>query len=168
MSEFTPGPSGPYGQPAQQPVQSRPVLASYRTYEEAQRAVDFLSDRKFAVENLGIVGNDLKIAETVLGRLTYGRSAAGGLATGAWFGLFVGLLVGLFSASDSSWVAIMLAGLVYGAVFGTLFGLVAFALTGGRRDFTSRRQIIASTYDVVCSWAKLEEARGILAQMPAA
>jgi hypothetical protein len=150
-----------------QPVQSRPLLATYRSYEEAQHAVDWLSDQKFPVENLGIVGNDLKIAETVLGRLTYGRAAAGGVATGAWFGLFVGLLVGLFAGSDSSWVAIMIAGLLYGAVFGALFGLVAFALTGGRRDFTSRKQIIATSYDVVCTWGKLDEAKALLAQMPA-
>ena len=166
MSQFSPFGQGPPGQPPRQPVQSRPLLASYRTYEEAQRAVDYLSDEKFPVENLGIIGNDLKIAETVLGRLTYGRAAAGGLASGAWFGLFVGLLLGLFAGSKYSWVAIMLAGLLYGAVFGAMFGLGAFALTGGRRDFTSRKQIVATTYDVVCTWGKLDEAKAILAQMP--
>ena len=124
-------------------------------------------DQKFAVENLGIVGNDLKIAETVLGRLTYGRAAVGGLGTGAWFGLFVGLLLGIFSNSGSSWFAIMLAGLLYGAVFGALFGVVAYALTGGRRDFTSRKQIVATSYDVVCTWGKLDEVKALLAQMPA-
>jgi hypothetical protein len=149
-----------------QPVQSRPLLATYRTYEEAQYAVDWLSDQKFPVENLGIVGNDLKIAETVLGRLTYGRAAAGGLASGAWFGLFVGLLLGLFAGSGSSWIAIMFAGLVYGAIFGAAFGLGAYALTGRRRDFTSRKQIVATSYDVVCTWVKLEEAKALLAQMP--
>ncbi len=153
--------------PVPQPVQSRPLLATYRTYEEAQHTVDWLSDQKFAVESLGIVGNDLKIAETVLGRLTYGRAAAGGVATGAWFGLFVGLLLGLFASSGSSWVTIMFAGLVYGAIAGALFGVVAFALTGGRRDFTSRKQIIATSYDVVCTWGKLDEAKALLAQMPA-
>ena len=51
-------------------------------------------------------------------------------------------------------------GLLYGALFGVVFGLVAFALTGGRRDFTSRSQIVATTYDVVCTWGKLEEAQG--------
>jgi len=102
----------------------------------------------------------------VLGRLTYGRAAAGGLASGAWFGLFVGLLLGLFAGSKYSWVAIMLAGLLYGAVFGAMFGLGAFALTGGRRDFTSRKQIVATTYDVVCTWGKLDEAKAILARMP--
>jgi hypothetical protein len=166
MSQFSPFGSGTPSQPGQQPVQSRPLLASYRTYEEAQRAVDYLSDEKFAVENLGIVGNDLKIAETVLGRLTFGRAGAGGLASGAWFGLFVGLLLGLFAGSRTSWLAIMLAGLAYGAVFGALFGLGAFALTGGRRDFTSRKQIVANSYDVVCTWGKLDQAKALLAQMP--
>jgi hypothetical protein len=168
MSQFSPFGSATPGQPPQQPVQSRPLLASYRTYEEAQRSVDYLSDQKFPVENLGIVGNDLKIAETVLGRLTYGRAAAGGIASGAWFGLFVGLLLGLFAGSRYSWLAIMLAGLLYGAVFGALFGLGAFALTGGRRDFTSRKQIVATTYDVVCTWGKLDAAKALLAQMPEA
>src|SRR5436190_23983398 len=128
------------GQEGVQPVQNRPVVASYTAYEEAQRAVDYLSDRKFAVEHLGIVGRDLKMVETVTGRLTYGRAALGGRATGAWFGIFVGLLLGLFAGSTSSWLTIMLFGLLYGAVFGALFGLVAYALTGGRRDFTSRSQ----------------------------
>src|SRR5436309_11850412 len=165
MSQDPSGYGRPVRQDGMQPAENRPVVASYPTYEEAQRAVDYLSDRKFAVENLGIVGRDLKMVETVTGRLTYGRAALGGLATGAWFGIFVGLLLGLFAGSTSSWLTIMLFGLLYGAVFGALFGLVAYALTGGRRDFTSRSQILATTYDVVCTWQRLEEARSLLAEM---
>lgn len=153
------------GQQGQQPVQNRPVVVSYKTYEQAQRAVDFLSDNKFAVENVGIVGTDLKMAETVLGRLTWGRAIAGGLASGAWFGSFVGLLLGLFAKSGTSSLGLVLFGLVYGAIFGAIFGVVRYALSGGRRDFTSRSQIIATTYDVVCSWPKLEEAKAVLARM---
>jgi hypothetical protein len=153
------------GQQGQQPVQNRPLVASYKTYEEAQRAVDFLSDNKFAVENVGIVGTDLKMAETVLGRLTWGRAIAGGLAAGAWFGSFVGLLLGLFAKSGTSAVGLIVFGLVYGAIFGAIFAVVRYALSGGRRDFTSRSQIVASTYDVVCSWTKLEEAKAVLARI---
>src|SRR5664279_286141 len=147
------------GQQGQQPVQNRPMVASYKTYAEAQRAVDFLSDNKFPVENVGIVGSDLKMAETVLGRLDWGRAAAGGVASGAWFGVFVGLLLSLFAKSGTSSLGLVLVGLLFGAVFGLIFGVVGYALTGGRRDFTSRSQIVASTYDVVCSWPKLEEAK---------
>ena len=162
MSQF----GTPAGAAGVQPVQQRPVVASYPTYEEAQRAVDYLSDQKFAVENLGIVGRDLKMVETVTGRLTWGRAALGGLGTGAWFGLFVGLLLGIFASSSSGWLTLLLFGLLYGAVFGLIFGLIAYAFTGGRRDFTSRSQIVATTYDVVCTWQRLEEAKGVLAGMP--
>ena len=165
MSQFSA--AGLPGQQGQQPVQNRPLVATYRTYEEAQRAVDFLSDEKFPVENVGIVGSDLKMAETVLGRLTWGRAAAGGVASGAWFGLFVGLLLGLFAKSGTSSLGLVLFGLVVGALFGLVFGVVGYALTGGRRDFTSRSQIVATTYDVVCSWPKLEEAKAVLARMDA-
>lgn len=153
------------GQQGMQPVQNRPLVASYKTYVEAQRAVDFLSDNKFPVENVGIVGTDLKMVETVLGRLTWGRAAAGGVASGAWFGAFVGLLLSLFAKSGTSSFGLIIAGLLFGAVFGCVFGLVGYALTGGRRDFTSRSQIIATQYDVVCSWTKLEEAKGVIARM---
>lgn len=165
MSQFSP--SNLPGQQGQQPVQNRPLLASYKTYAEAQRAVDFLSDNKFPVENVGIVGSDLKMAETVLGRLTWGRAIAGGLASGAWFGMFVGLLLGLFAKSGTSSFELILFGLFYGALFGAVFGAVGYALSGGRRDFTSRSQIVATTYDVVCSWPKLEEAKAVLARLEA-
>ena len=61
-------------------------LAVYDTYEQAQRAVDHLSDEAFPVENLLIVGTDLKRVERVTGRLTWGRVAAAGAITGLWFG----------------------------------------------------------------------------------
>ncbi len=163
MSQFS-SPNPP-GQQGQQPVQIRPLVARYTTYEDAQRAVDFLSDNKFPVENVGIVGSDLKMAETVLGRLTWGRAALSGLGSGAWFGAFVGLIISLFTTSTTNTVALVLACMAYGAVFGVIFGAVGYALTGGRRDFKSRSQIVATTYDVVCSWARLEEAKSVLAGM---
>ena len=72
------------------------VLASYQTYEQAQRAVDYLSDEKFPVQNVAIVGTDLRMVERVTGRLSYPRVALAGAASGAYLGLFVGLLLSLF------------------------------------------------------------------------
>ena len=40
----------------QEQTNQRELVASYRTYAEAQRAVDFLSDQRFPVERLSIVG----------------------------------------------------------------------------------------------------------------
>src|ERR1700710_1507175 len=79
-------------------------VGSYDGYEQAQAAVDFLSDEKFPVENVTIIGTDLRMVEKVTGRLTRGRAIAVGAAGGAWWGLFVGLLLGIFSTSGAGWV----------------------------------------------------------------
>ncbi len=43
----------------------RRVIASYDSYAEAQRAVDYLSDNSFPVERLSIVAEDLRFVEQV-------------------------------------------------------------------------------------------------------
>jgi len=136
-------------------------IAAYPTYLEAQKAVDHLSDSAFAVQNVTIVGTDLKMVERVTGRLTYSRVAIAGLASGAWFGLFVGLLLSLFAPADSAGVAILPA-VAIGAAFGILFSVISYAFTGGRRDFTSSSQIVASTYALLCAGESAHQARAIL------
>ena len=140
-------------------------VGSYGTYAEAQRAVDYLADQRFPVENVTIVGSDLQMVERVLGRLSWGRAAGAGAATGAWFGLFVGILLSIFASESTSFLVLALSGLLYGAVFGIIFGLISYALTGGRRDFTSRSQIVAGRYDVLCQHQKAEQARDLLAKL---
>ena len=112
------------------------TVARYADYPSAQRAVDFLSDNGFPVERTAIVGTNLRLVETVLGRLTIGRAAMAGAASGAWFGLFIGFLFTLFSGS--AWWAVLSARSIIGAIWGAVFGAIAHGLTGGRRDFTSR------------------------------
>ena len=46
------------------------ILATYDTYAEAQKAVDFLSDEGFPVQHVSIVGSDLRMVENVMVRLT--------------------------------------------------------------------------------------------------
>ena len=124
-------------------------VGSYDSYEQAQAAVDYLSDEKFPVENVTIIGSDLRMIEKVTGRLTTGRAVAAGAAAGAWWGLFVGLLLGIFSADGGAWVGTVLGGLLIGLAFGAAFGGMGYAATRGRRDFTSTSKIVASRYDVM-------------------
>jgi hypothetical protein len=70
------------------------TVATYGSYAEAERAVDFLSDREFPVERVAIVGTGLKTVEQVAGRLTTARAALAGAAQGAMIGLLFGLLLG--------------------------------------------------------------------------
>ena len=103
-------------------------VGSYDSYEQAQAAVDYLSDEKFPVENVTIIGSDLRQIEKVTGRLTTGRAIAAGAAGGAWWGLFVGLLLGIFSTNGGAWIGSVLTGLLIGLVFGA-----AVRLDGLRR-----------------------------------
>lgn len=141
------------------------VVASYDTYADAQRAVDFLSDEQFPVEKVSIVGTDLRMVENVVGRLTRGRAAVAGVASGAYFGLFVGLLLGLFAPEGGAFLGSVLLGVTVGAVFGAVFGFIGHAMTGGRRDFASRSKIVSTRYDIVCTWAEADRAREVLARM---
>ena len=78
------------------PPAARTTVATYGSYREAERAVDFLSDREFPVERAAIVGTGLKTVEQIAGRLTTGRAALLGAGQGAMIGLLFGLLFGLF------------------------------------------------------------------------
>lgn len=147
------------------PATGLPV-GSFATYVEAQRAVDFLSDEKFHVEAVTIVGSNLQMVERVTGRLSWGRSALSGMVSGLWFGLLVGILLSSFTNnSDRSTAATIGGALIYGAVFGAIFGLASYASSGGRRDFTSRSQIVAGHYDVLCDSRTADQAREILARL---
>src|SRR3954470_13162705 len=106
-------------------------LGIFDRYEDAQRAVDYLSDQEFPVENCMIVGTELKQVERVTGRLTYARAALAGAASGAWTGLLIGILLSLFATGSNAWAAIA-TGLLIGVAFGLAFGLAGYAATGGR------------------------------------
>lgn len=140
------------------------TVASYGTYLEAQHAVDHLADKEFPVQNVTIVGTDLRMVERVTGRLTYSRVAVAGLASGAWFGLFVGLLLSLFSSPDGAWLPILPA-MAIGAAFGILFSVISYAFAGGKRDFTSASQIVAGAYSLLCAPDAAHRARGLLAEI---
>ncbi|ACQ81157.1 conserved hypothetical protein [Beutenbergia cavernae DSM 12333] len=139
-------------------------VASYATYLEAQQAVDFLSDREFAVQNVTIVGSDLRMVERITGRLTYPRVAGAGALSGAWFGIFVGLLLGLVMGQNL--LLVLLPAMAIGAAFGMLFGVVSYSFTGGKRDFTSSSQVVANRYSLLCLPERAGEARALLAEAP--
>ena len=138
------------------------VLGTYDTYLEAQAVVDRLAKADFEVKQVSIVGNDLKTVERVTGKLTYGRAALAGAASGAWFGLFFGILLILFSPTPQ--FALVAAAALIGAGFGMLLGLVGYAINRRRRDFSSTHQVIASNYQIIVSAELLAKALQVLAQ----
>ena len=124
------------------------VVATFTKYEDAQRAVDHLSDEGFPVENVSIIGHDIRTVENVSGRLTNGRAAARGLVSGIWFGVAIGILLGFF-VPGVNFLGVVIAGVVFGAIWGALFGFLGHAATRGQRDFSSVKTMEAGRYEVL-------------------
>jgi hypothetical protein len=139
------------------------VLGTYDTYDAAQEVVDRLARAEFPVKQVAIVGSDLRTVERVTGKMTYGRAALAGAASGAWFGLFIGLLLFIFTPSQDS-VLYVGAAVLIGAGFGMLFGIVSYALNRRRRDFTSTHQVIAGKYEIMIDPALTIRAQELLAR----
>jgi hypothetical protein len=136
-------------------------VGSFATYEEAQRAVDYLADHEFPVGDVTIVGVDLMLVERVIGRLTWGRVLGSGAASGVWMGLFVGALLAYFNHYASA----LIVGVVAGVLFSVVFAALSYALTRGRRDFTSASQLVAGRYDVLSQPRNAERAKDMLAKL---
>ncbi len=138
----------------------------YDYYLQAQRVVDYLSDRQFPVQNVALVGTDLKSVERVTGRLTRAKAAAAGALSGLWIGLFVGIAFSLFS--NHGQLGFLITTPLLGAVFMLVWSQIGFtaATRGGTRDFTSASQIVATKYEVLVEHGVAEQARDLLAAMP--
>lgn len=133
-------------------------LVELSSYADAQDLVDFLSDNKFPVNNVRIVGLGVHSVEQVLRRKTNGSAALQGAASGAWFGVLMGLLLALF-VPGQAWLTMVLAAVAFAAVWGALFGFISHWLTRGKRDFSSVKVLEATTYEVQVAAEHLAEAR---------
>ncbi len=131
-------------------------------HEDAQRAVDILSDKQFPVQNCLIVGTELRQLERVTGRLTWGRVLVGGALSGVWLGLFVGLIFALFDAGNNP-LAVVTSTVLFGAVFGLVWAALGYAMTRGRRDFTSVSRIVPGRFEILVEHRFAQQAREILA-----
>jgi len=125
-------------------------LGVYEQYVKAQHAVDYLADQGFPVQNVEIVGTELRSVERITGRLTRGKLAAAGAPSGFWIGLFVGIAFDLFSNQNQ--LGFLLTTPLLGALFGLAWSQLGYstATRRGSRDFASPNQIVAP--NTKCSW----------------
>jgi hypothetical protein len=140
-------------------------LGVYDHYADAQKAVAFLSDEGFPVQNVLIVGTDLKQVERVTGRLTTPRVLMAGAASGAWLGLLVGLLLGIF-VKGGAYFATVLTGVMLGVLFGAVWALIGYAATRGQRDFSSITKVVPGRFEVLTEHNLLAQGQELLARLP--
>lgn len=141
-------------------------IAVYDDYAQAQKSVDFLADRSFPVDQVMIVGTDLKRIERVTGRLTWSKVAVGGILSGLWLGAFVGLVFVLFT--NEPLLQVLTSTVFIGATFGMVWALIGYAATRGQRDFSSVTQVVATRYEVLVENKHAGQARELLAGLPGA
>jgi hypothetical protein len=139
----------------------------YNSYADAQKAVDYLADEKFEVQNLAIVGTDLKSVERVLGRRNWGTVVTQGMQSGISTGLLVALVMLIF-ARPGSFLILLATSLAIGIALGIGFSAAAYAMSRGKRDFTSITQTVATKYEVLCEHKVAAQAREMLQGMPGA
>lgn len=140
-------------------------LGEFDHYEDAQAAVDFLSDKGFPVQNLLIVGTDLRLVERVVGRRTWGRVLLQGAFSGITTGIILGLLFMLVLGGDNP-LPLLVMGLLLGIVMGVLTAGLGYSFTQGKRDFDSMSQTIAGKYEVLVEHKMAQQAKEMLATMP--
>ncbi|WP_240038257.1 general stress protein [Actinomyces procaprae] len=139
-------------------------VASFTTYAEAQHAVDSLSDSGFPVQYLAIIGTDLRQVERITGRMSWGRAVANGAMSGLWIGLFFGAMM-LLLGPNSGTGTVLIAAVFMGVIWGMIFQVISYAVTRGKRDFTSISQVVASRYSIIASQMAAEAAHA-LADIP--
>lgn len=139
----------------------------YGTYDEAQRVVDFLADARFPVENLCIVGTELRSIERVLGRRSWGTVLGAGVQSGLSTALIVTVIMALFGQGENL-LGLFLTALVIGIVIGVLMSAFGYWMSRGRRDFRSVSQTMATKYEVLAEHKVANQARDLINTMPGA
>ncbi len=126
------------------------------TFEDYAAAVDYVEKlvaNDFPVQQIAIVGKNLRSVERVRNRINQGRVALSGAITGSWIGFLFALVAPVGTTGDSAALpaittSTFLAPVLIGAGVGTILNVVRFSLAKNKRSFASQSMIIASEYQV--------------------
>lgn len=150
------------GPNVQSPRDIGETIASYDDYEAAQKAVGRLIDAEIPAREISIVWANLRLVETVTGRLGYGRAAWSGALNGAMLGLLFGAVYTLLSPEAS--LQLLVGFMLVGTALGMLMQLLSYRLVRRRRDYSSATRPVADHYDVAVQTGHAARARDVLGE----
>lgn len=136
------------------------TVATFPTYEAAQKAVSSLIASDVPAREIAIVGKGLRSVERVTGRLGYAAAARSGAINGVLLGLFFSAIVVLGTPSVP--IQVFVGVLFVGIAIGMLLSIVTYSFVRRRRDFASVTQVTADSYEIAVSAGAIQRARQIL------
>lgn len=148
------------GRPPQGRESVGPAVASFPSYEAAQKAVSTLIAADIPARDIAIVGQDLRSIERVTGRLGYASAARSGAINGLLLGLLFSaiLVIGSPSVPIQAFVGVLFVGIA----IGMLLSIITYSLVRRRRDFASVMQVVADRYEVTVASGSVHKARQVL------
>lgn len=135
-------------------------IASFPTYEQAQKAVSSLIAGEVPARDIAIVGSGLRSIERITGRLGYATAARSGALNGLMLGLLFAFIfvLGMPTVQISAFIGVLLVGMALGMIL----SLGTYSIVRRRRDFASVMQVAADHYDVCVAPSSVQKARGIV------
>ena len=135
-------------------------IASFPTYEQAQKAVSTLIAGEVPARDIVIVGSGLRSIERITGKLGYATAARSGALNGLMLGLLFAFIfvLGTPTVQISAFIGVLLVGMA----LGMLLSLGTYSIVRRRRDFASVMQVAADHYDVCVASSSAQKARGIV------
>jgi hypothetical protein len=136
------------------------TVASFPTYEAAQKAVSSLIAGDVPARDIAIVGQGLRSVERVTGRLGYASAARSGAINGLLLGLLFSaiLVIGSPTVPIQAFVGVLFVGIA----IGMLLSIITYSFVRRRRDYASVMQVVADHYEVTVTAAGIHRARQIL------
>jgi hypothetical protein len=142
------------------------TVASFPSYEGAQKAVSTLIAGEVPARDIAIVGQGLRSVERVTGRLGYAAAARSGAINGVLLGLLFSaiLVIGSPSVPIQAFVGVLFVGIA----IGMLLSIVTYSFVRRRRDYASVMQVVADSYEVTIAAGSVQRARQVLGRPDAA
>ncbi|SFS08164.1 hypothetical protein SAMN04487846_2336 [Microbacterium sp. cf046] len=136
------------------------TVASFPTYEAAQKAVSTLIAAEVPARDIAIVGQGLRSIERVTGRLGYATAARSGAINGVLLGLLFSaiLVIGTPSVPIQAFVGVIFVGIA----LGMLLSIITYSFVRRRRDFASVMQVVADHYELTIATDSVQRARQVL------
>jgi xanthosine utilization system XapX-like protein len=148
------------GRPPQGAGEVGETVASFPTYEAAQKTVSTLIAAEIPARDIAIVGQGLRSIERITGRLGYASAARSGAINGLLLGLLFSaiLVLGSPSVPIQAFVGVLFVGIA----IGMLMSIVTYSLVRRRRDYASVMQVVADHYEVTVAATSIHRARQVI------